>query len=54
MKVKAIKTGYHHKLIHEGEVFELENEALFSKNWMERISPPIKKSYKIKNKKELF
>lgn len=53
MKVKATKTGYHLKLREVGDVFDLEPETLFSKNWMEIVSPPKKKSKKTK-KKELF
>lgn len=36
MRVKAILPGFYKKLRKKGEVFDLEDKALFSDKWMER------------------
>ena len=38
MKVKAVKLGYYkHKRRYPGEVFELNDEKLFSQKWMKKV-----------------
>lgn len=38
IKVRALKTGYFGvRRFREGEVFEIPDEAAFSKNWMQKV-----------------
>lgn len=38
MRVKAISVGYYNSsLVNPGDIFELNNEKDYSKNWMEKI-----------------
>ena len=52
MKVKITKMGYmFYRRVKEDEVIVLEDEKLFSKNWMEKLEKDSKEKTKVKVEK---
>ena len=40
MKVKAIKNGFYDMYRRPGDVFNIKDKSVFSKNWMEVVEQP--------------